>query len=212
MSFSSVLFFSRSVMSNSLWPNGLQHARPPCPSPSPRVCSNSCLLSQWCYLTISSSAAPFSLCLQSLPLSGSFSNELTLCIRWPNYWSFSFSINPSSEHSRLISLRIDWFDLLAIQGPLENHLQHQFESINSSGLSLLYSPTLTSVYNYWKKQLWLYELLSAKWCLCFLICYLGFHSFPSEEQASFNIMAAVTIHSDFGAQEKKMSLLVLCHS
>ena len=104
--------------------HGLQHARLPCASLFPRVCSNSCLLSQWFYLTISSSAAPFSLCLQSLPLSGSFSNELTLCIRWPNYWSFSFSINPSSEHSRLISLRIDWFDLLAVQGTLKSLLQH----------------------------------------------------------------------------------------
>ena len=104
--------------------HGLQHARLPCASLFPRVCSNSCLLSQWFYLTISSSAAPLSLCLQSLPLSGSFSNELTLCIRWPNYWSFSFSINPSSEHSRLISLRIDWFDLLAVQGTLKSLLQH----------------------------------------------------------------------------------------
>ena len=158
------------------------------------------------------------LCRPLLPLPSIFpsirvfSNELALHIRCPKYCHFSFSISPSSQYSGLISFKIDWFDLLAVQGPLENHLQHQFESINSSGLSLLYGPTLTSVYDYWKKQLWLYELLSAKWYLCFLICYLGFHSFPSEEQASFNIMAAVTIHSDFGAQEKKMSLLVLCHS
>ena len=119
-----MLFFSCSVVSNSLQPHGLQHSRLPCASLFPRVCSNSCLLSQWCYLTISSSAAPFSLCLQSLPVSGSFSNELTLCIRWPNYWSFSFSINPSNEHSRLISLRIDWLDLLAVQRTLKSLLQH----------------------------------------------------------------------------------------
>ena len=119
-----MLFFSCSVVSNSLQPHGLQHSRLPCASLFPRVCSNSCLLSQWCYLTISSSAAPFSLCLQSLPVSGSFSNELTLCIRWPNYWSFSFSINPSNEHSRLICLRIDWLDLLAVQRTLKSLLQH----------------------------------------------------------------------------------------
>ena len=64
--------FSHSVMSDSLWPHGLQHARPPCPSPSPRACSNSCLSSQWCHPTISSSVVPFSSCLQSFPASGSF--------------------------------------------------------------------------------------------------------------------------------------------
>ena len=104
--------------------HGLQHARLPCASLFPRVCSNSCLLSQWFYLTISSSAAPFSLCLQSLPLSGSFSNELTLCIRWPNYWSFSFSISPSNEYSGLISFKIDWLDILAVQETLKSLLQH----------------------------------------------------------------------------------------
>ena len=65
-------FFSRSVMSNSLQPHGLQHARLPCPSPSPRACSNSCPLSRWCHPTISSSVVPFSSCLQSFPASGSF--------------------------------------------------------------------------------------------------------------------------------------------
>ena len=116
--------FSRQLVSDSLWPHRLQHTRLPSPSLYPGACSNSCPLTWWCYLTISSSAAPFSLCLQSLPVSGSFSNELTLCIRWPNYWSFSFSINPSNEHSRLISLRIDWLDLLAVQRTLKSLLQH----------------------------------------------------------------------------------------
>ena len=81
-----------------------------------------------------------------------FSNELALHIRWPKYWSFSFSISPSNEYSRVISFRIDWFDLLAVQGTLKSLLQHQFESINSSVLSLPYGPTLTSIHDYWKNH------------------------------------------------------------
>ena len=95
----------------------------PCPSPSPRGCSNSCPLNQWCPPTISSSVVPFSFCLQSFPVSGSFPMSW-LCIRWPKYWSFSFSINPSSEYSGLISFRIDWLDLLAVQGSLKSLPQH----------------------------------------------------------------------------------------
>ena len=111
--------FSHSVMSYSLQPHGLQHTRSPCPSPSPRVCSNSCPLTQWCHPTISSSVIPIYSCLQSFPAS-----ESALPIRWPQYWSFSFSISPFSEYLGLISFRIDWFDLLAIQGTLTSLLQH----------------------------------------------------------------------------------------
>ena len=82
--------FSRSVVSDSLQPHEPQHARPPCPSPNPRVHSNSCPLSRWCYPAISSSVVPFSSCHQYLPTSV-FSNKSTLCLRWPKYWSFSFS-------------------------------------------------------------------------------------------------------------------------
>ena len=82
-----------------------------------------------------------------------FSNELTVHIMWPNYWSFSFSISSSNEYSELISLRIDWFDLLAVQGTLkESSPAPQFESINSFLFSLLYGPTLTSIYDYWKNH------------------------------------------------------------
>ena len=105
-----------------------------------------------------------------------FSNELALCIKWPNYWSFSFSFNisPPNEYSGLISFRIDWFDLFTVQGTLKSLLQHHnFESINSSALSLLYGPALTSIYDYWKSHNWLSGPLAAKWCLCFLICCLG---------------------------------------
>ena len=81
-----------------------------------------------------------------------FSSESVLHIRWPKYWSFSFSISPSNEHSGLISFRIDWLDLLAVQGTLKSLLQHQFKSINSSALSFLYSSTLTSIHDYWKNH------------------------------------------------------------
>ena len=81
------------------------------------------------------------------------SNESVLPIRWPKYWSFSFSISPSNEYSGLISFRIDWLDLLAVQGTLKSLLQHlSSKSINSLALSFLYSPTLTSIHDYWRKH------------------------------------------------------------
>ena len=124
--------FSRSVMSNSLWPHGLQHARPPCPMPIPGVYSNSCPLSQWCHPTISS--CHFLFLLPSTFLSiRVFSNESALHIRWPKYWSFSISISPSNEYSRLISFRMNWLDLLAVQGTLKSLLQH-----HSSKASILW--------------------------------------------------------------------------
>ena len=95
---------------------------PPCPSPTPGVYSTSCPLSRRCHPTISSSVIPspfaLNLCIRV------FSNESTLHIRWQKYWSFSFNINPSNEHPRLISSRMDWSDLLAVQGILKSLLQH----------------------------------------------------------------------------------------
>ena len=131
--------------------HGPQHTRLPCPSPTPRACSNSCPLSQWCHPTISSSVFPFSSCLQSFPASGSFLMS-HLCIRWPKYWSFSFSISPSNEYSGLISFTMDWLELLAVQGTLKSSPTPQFKSINSSALRLLYSPTLTSIHYHWKNH------------------------------------------------------------
>ena len=110
--------FSRPVVSNSFLSHGLQHARLPWPSPSPRVCSNLCPFSQWCCLTISSSAALFSFLPSIFPSIRVFSSKLSFHIRWPKSWSFSFSIQPSNEYSGLISFRIDWFNLLAVQGTL----------------------------------------------------------------------------------------------
>ena len=120
-------------MSNSLEPNGLQQTRLPCPPLTPRACSNSCPLIWQCHPTISSSVIHFSSCLQSFLALG-LSSESFLHIRWPTYWSFSFSISPSNEYSGLISFRIDWFGLLAVQGTLESLLQD-----HSSKASILQS-------------------------------------------------------------------------
>ena len=81
-----------------------------------------------------------------------FFNESTLRMRWPKYWSFSFSISPSNEHSGLISFKMDWLDLLAVQGTLKSSPRPQFKSINSSVLSFLHSPTLTSIHDHWKNH------------------------------------------------------------
>ena len=118
-------------MSHFLWPHESQHARPPCPSPTPGVHSN-WRLSRWCHPAISSSVVPFSSCSQSLPTSV-FSNESTLCMRWSKYWSFSFSIILSKENPGLISFKMDRLDLLAVQGTHKRLLQH-----HSSKASILF--------------------------------------------------------------------------
>ena len=114
--------FSRSVVSDSLWPDGLQHARPLCPSPTPGVCSE--------LMSIESVMPSNHLILCRLllllpsifPSIRVFANESVLCIRWPKYWSFSLS--PVNEYSGLVSFRMDWLDLLAVQGTLKSLLQH----------------------------------------------------------------------------------------
>ena len=106
-----------------LWPHGLQHTRPPCPSPSPRACSNSCSLSRCCHPIISSCVVPFSSCLQSFPASGSF--PVGRFFDSGKYWSFNFNISPTDEYSGLISFKMDWLDLLVVQGTLKSLLQHR---------------------------------------------------------------------------------------
>ena len=129
--------FSRSVVSDSLRPHGLQHARPPCPSPSavsPNFTSIASVMpSSHLFL-----CRPLLLLPSIFPSIRVFSNESVLWIRWPNYGTFSFSISPSNEYSGLISFRIDWLDLLAVQGTLESLFsnttvqKHQFFSAQLS--------------------------------------------------------------------------------
>ena len=118
-----LLLFNCSVMSNSLWSHGLQHPKLSCASPSSGVCPSSCSLHYlilWC---------PLLLLPTVYPSIRDFSNESSVRIRWPKYWSFGFGVIPSSEYSGLISFRIDWFDLLAVQGTFKRLLQHHYKKV-----------------------------------------------------------------------------------
>ena len=144
--------FSRSVMSNSLWPHELKHARPPCPSPTPRVYANSCPLSQWCYPTVSSSVIPFSSCPQSFQASGSFQMRQLFA-------SSGQSIGVSASTSTLPMNMQDWFPLgwigwisLQSKGLSRVFSNTTVQKQNSSVLCFLYSPTLTSIHDYWKNH------------------------------------------------------------
>ena len=117
--------FSCLVVSNSLQSHELQHTRPPCPSPTPRACSNQSVSTESVMpLSHLILCHPLLLLPSIFPSIKVFSNELVLFIRWPKYWSFSFSISPSNEYSGLFSFRIDWFDLLAVPATLKSLLQH----------------------------------------------------------------------------------------
>jgi len=141
--------FSRSVMSDSLWPHELQHARPPCPSPTPGVHTNSCASSRWCHPAISSSIVPFSSCPQSLPASGSF--PMSQLFAWGGQ-----SIGVSALASVLPMNTQDWSPLewtgWSPGDSEESSPTPQFKTINSSALSFLHSPILTSIHDYWKNH------------------------------------------------------------
>ena len=130
-------------MSNSLRSHELQHTRLPCPSPTPRVHPNSCPLSQWCHLI---PHHPLLLLLSLFPRIRVFSNYLALCVRWPKYWSFSFSISPSTEYSGLISFKMDWLDLLAVQGNLKSLLQHHSSKASILRCSAFFTVQLSHPY------------------------------------------------------------------
>ena len=131
--------FSHSVTSDSLWPHELQHARPRCPSPTSRVYPNSCPYSRWCH------PSPLLLLPSIFPSIRVFTNESALRIRWPKYWSFSF-ISPSNEHPGLISFRMDWLDLLAVQGTLKSLLQHHSSKASVLGHSVFFVVQLSHPY------------------------------------------------------------------
>ena len=144
---------------------------------------------------------PLHLLPSVFPIIKVFSNELALRIRWPKYWSFSFSISPSNEYSGLISSRINWFDFLAVQGTLKSLLQHP--SLKESILqhSAFFMVQLSHQYMTAGKTIaltrWTYVIkVMSAFSYAIQVC----HSFSSKEQASFNFMVAVTVHSDFGAQ------------
>ena len=144
---------SRSVMSNSFQSHGLQHTRLPCPSPTPRVYSNSCASSRWCHTTISSSVVHFSSHFQSFPASGSFPMSQFFTSGGQSIGASALASVLPSKYSGLISFRIDWFDLLAVQGTLKSLLPHHSSKASILlMLSLLYSPTLISIHDHWKNH------------------------------------------------------------
>ena len=165
--------FSCSVVSDSLQPHELQHARPPCPSPTPGVHPNSCPSSRWCHPAISS-CRPLLLLPPIPPSIRVFSNESTLRTRWPKYWSFSFSNSPSKEHPGLISFRMDWLDLLAVQGTLKSLLQHHSSKASVLQHSAFFTVQLSHPYLTTGKTIALTRrTYVGQVCLCFWICYLG---------------------------------------
>ena len=194
-------------MSDSLWPHGLQHARLPCPSLSPKVCSNSCPRSRWCHPTISSSVAPFFSCPQSFPSPGSFPVSQF-------FTSGGQNIEVSASVSILPMNIQDWFPLgltglislqsKGLSGILSNATvqKHQFFSSQPS----LWSNSHIHTWLLEKPYLWLYGPFVSKVMSLLLNTLSRFVSCSSKKQASFNFMPAVTVCSDFGAQENK-----ICH-
>ena len=137
--------FSHSVVSDSLLLHEPPHARPPCPSQTPEVYPNPCPSSWWCYPAISS-CRPLLLLPPIPPSIRVFSNESTLRMRWPKYWSFSFNISPSNEHPGLISFRMDWLDLLAVQGTVKSLLQHHSSKASILQCSAFFTVQLSHPY------------------------------------------------------------------
>ena len=160
-------------MSDSLWSHKWQHNTLPRPSLSPWVCSNSCPLSQWCHPTISISVTPFTSCPQSFPASGSFLRS--------KFFASGGQIIGASASALVHPVNIQgWFplglaDFISLQFKGRSRvISTTFQMHQFLAFSLFCGSTLTSMHDYWKKTyLWLYRPLLAKWCLCFLICFLG---------------------------------------
>ena len=161
------------VVSDSLRPYGLQHARPPCPSPNsgvyPLMSIESVMLSNHLIL-----CRPLLLLPSIFPGIRVFSKESVLRIRWPKYCSFSFNISPSNEYSELISFRIDWLDLLAVQGIFKSLLQHHSSKASILQCSAFFTVQLSHPYMITGKTMALTRrTFVGKQCLCFSICYLA---------------------------------------
>ena len=192
-------------MSDSLQPCGMEHTRLPCPSPTPRACSNSCPSLQWCHPTLSSSVIPFSSCFQSFPGSGSLPVSHFFASGGQSIGvAASASVVPN-EYSGLISFRMNWFDLLSVQGTLKSLLQHHSSKASILQCSAFFMVQLSYPYMTPGKK----NIALTIWTFVNKVMSLLFNmlsrlsSFSSKEQASINFIAAVTICSDFGAQENK---------
>ena len=198
----SVLLFSCSVVSDSLRPHGLQHTRLLCSSPSSGPCSNlsieSVMISEHFIL-----CHPLLLLPSIFPGIRLFSNELAVCIKYQTIGA-SVSALGSNKYSGLIPFKMDWLDLLVDQGTLKSLLQHHSAKSSIHWRSAVFMVQLWHPYMTTGKTITLtrWTIVSKVMSLISICCVC--HSFSSKEQASFNFMAAVTIFSDFGAQEKKV--------
>ena len=184
-------------MSDSLRPHGLQHARPPCPLSTPSLIK---LMS----IELVMPSNHLFLCRPLLhpssifPSIRVFSNESALRIRWPKYWSFSFNISPSNKHSGLISFRMDWLDLLAVQGTLKSLLQHHSSKASILLCSAFFIVQPSHPYMTTRKTIALTRRTSVDKVMSLLFNMLS-------RLVLTNFMAAITICSDFGAQKNKVS-------
>ena len=154
-------------------PHEPQHTRPCYPSPTAGCYPNPCPLSWWCHPTISSSCRPLFLLPSVFPSIWVFSNESALRIRWPKYWSFSFSISPSSEHPGVISFRMDWLDLLTVQGILKSLLQHHSSKASILQCSAFFIVQLTHAYMTTGKTIALTRRTSVDKVMCLLLNMLS---------------------------------------
>ena len=187
-------------MSNSLQPHEPQHARPPCPSPTPGVYPNPCPSSRWCHPTISSSVIPFFSCPQSFPASGSFQmSQLFASGGQSTEVSASTSVLP-------MIFRIDWLDLLAVQGTIKSLLQQHSSKASILQCSAFFIVQLSHPYMITGKTI---ALTRQTFVVKVMSQLFNMLSRLNKEQASFNFMATVTICSDFGAQENSLSVFPL---
>ena len=202
--------FSRSVVSDSVRPHELQHTRPPCPSQIPRVYPKSCPLSRWCHPAISS-CRPLLLPPSILPSIRVLSSESTLRMRWPKYWNFSFNISPSSENPGLISFRMDWLDLLTVQGTLKSLLQHHHSKASIFRHSTLFTVQLSHPYMTTGKTRAL-----TRWTFAGKVMSLLFNmlsrlviTFLPRSKCVLISWLQFTTCSDFGAQKNSLTLFPL---
>ena len=196
-------------MSNSFSRQETQHTRPPCPSPTPRVHPKPGPLSWRCHPTISSSVVLFSSCLQSFPASGSF-HESALRMRWPKYWCLSFSISASNEHPGLISFRMDWLDLLAVQGTLKSLLQYHNSKASILQHSAVFIVQLSHAYMATGKTTALTRWIFVDKVMSLLfnmLSRLAITFFPRSKRLNF--MATIAICSDFRVQKNSQPLFPL---
>ena len=192
-------------MSDSFQPHELQHARPPCPSPTPRVYQNSCPSSPWCHLILCS---PFFLLPTILPSIKVFSSESALRMRWPKYWNFNFNISHFSEHPGLISFRMDWLDLLAVLGTLKSLLQHHSSKASILWCSAFFTVQISHPYMTTGKTIALTRQTFVDKVMSLLFNMLSRLIITFLQiVVPFNSMAAITICSDFGNYASTLLLI-----